>query len=111
MGAAEVIKLPRKPPRPGDLMKLVRGLAEAGAVSFSEHADQRGLERGIDVPDTLRVLKNGMIKGEIVPGENPGEWKCKVVAEAEESSRWIGVVVVVIGNRRLFVLTVEWEDK
>jgi hypothetical protein len=63
MTSAELIK----PPHPGDLIRLVKRLAEAGAVGFSEHADRRGLERGIDVPDTLRLLKTGMITGEIVP--------------------------------------------
>lgn len=112
MGTAEVIPLPRKPPHPGDLIKVVRKLAEDGAVSFSEHAfDERGPERGIDIPDALRVLKNGMIKGDVLPGVNPGEWKCKVVDRAEGSSHWIGVPVVVVGTRRLYVLTVEWEDK
>jgi len=36
-------------------MKFVRRLVEAGAVSFSEHADEPGLERGIDWPDALRA--------------------------------------------------------
>jgi hypothetical protein len=111
MGTADVIPLPQKPPHPGDLVKVIRRLAKDGAVGFSEHADQRGLERGIDLPDTLHVLKTGMIKGEIVPGVNPGEWKCKVVGEAEDSSRWIGVATIVVGTRQLYIVTVQWEDK
>jgi hypothetical protein len=107
-----VIPLPRKPPHPGDLIKLLRRLAQDGAVSFSEHAfDERGPERDIGMPDALRVLKNGMLTGDIVPGANPGEWKCKVKDKAEGSSRWIGVPIVVIGTRHLYVLTVEWEDR
>ena len=107
-----MIPLPRKSPHPGDLIKVIRQLAEAGAVSFSTHAfDERRAERDIDMPDALQVLKRGMIKGDIVPGINPGEWKCLVVDKAEKSSRWIGVATVVIETRRLLIATVEWEDK
>ena len=63
------------------------------------------------MPDALAVLRNGMIKGDIVPGNSPGEWKCKVVDKREGSSRSIGVVTVVIGQQRLLILTVEWEDR
>jgi hypothetical protein len=103
--------LPRKTPHPGDLIKLIRRLAAAGAVGFSYHAfDERSEERGIDISDALLVLKNGMIKGKIRPGAKTGEWKCKVVDRIEGSSRWLGVVTVVIGERRLFIVTLEWED-
>jgi hypothetical protein len=112
MSTAQVIPLPRKPPHPGELLRIIRELAEAGAVSFSSHAfDDRRPERGIDMPDALKVLKRGMIKGSIVPGDGPGEWKCLVVDKAEKSSRWIGVATVVINARRILIATVEWEDK
>ena len=52
-----------------------------------------------------------MIDGAIVAGKKSGEWKCKVIRKAERSARWIGVVTVVIRDERLFVLTVEWEDR
>jgi hypothetical protein len=93
-------------------MKVIRRLAEAGAVSFSYHAfHERSEERGIDMPDALTVLKQGMIRGDVVPGNGPGEWKCKVVDKLDDSSRWIGVVTVVIHDVRLLVVTVEWEDQ
>jgi len=50
-----------------------------------------------------------MIKGKIKPGANAGEWVCKVVDQAEGSSRWIGVVVAA-GRNHVFLITVEWED-
>ena len=67
------------------------------------------VERGITDLDTYRVFKAGEISGEIEPGRNPGEWKCKVVAPIK-GRREVGVVTVVIRNRRLKVKTVEWED-
>jgi hypothetical protein len=103
--------LPSKVPHPGDLMKIIRQLATEGAIGYSYHAfHERSKERGIDMQDALTVLKNGMIKGDIVPGNGAGEWKCKVVDKLDRSSRWIGVVTVVIRRERLLIITVEWED-
>jgi hypothetical protein len=94
------------------LRRLVSELASAGAVSFSDHAFVvRSAQRRIDLLDALRVLRLGEIEGRILPGRVAGEWKCKLVARAEGSARRIGVVTVVIKGQRLFVLTVEWEDR
>ena len=65
--------------------------------------------RSITRLDVIRVLTRGHIEGQIVPGENPGEWKCKVVANVK-GNRDVGVVTLVIGNDTLLVKTVEWED-
>ncbi|WP_418368996.1 hypothetical protein [Tsuneonella dongtanensis] len=59
--------------------------------------------------DVVRVLRTGHIDGEIIAGQSPGEWKCKVVANVR-GSRDIGVVTLVIGGDRILVKTVEWED-
>jgi uncharacterized protein YjeT (DUF2065 family) len=56
------------------------------------------------------VLLFGEIEGSIEPGINPEEWKCKVTARPDKSSRRLGVVVVVIRDGHLFLVTVEWED-
>jgi hypothetical protein len=94
------------------LRNRIAGLAAAGAVSFSAHAfAERSPQRSIDINEALRVLKLGDIEGPVEPGVNAGEWKCKVVARAERSSRRIGVVTVVIRNARLLIVTVEWEDR
>ena len=82
-------------------MKVIRRLAEKGAVGFSYHAfDERGPERGIDIQDALTVLRQGAIKGDVTPGKGAGEWKCKVVDKLDDRSRWLGVVTVVIKNER-----------
>ena len=65
--------------------------------------------RSISRVDVIRVLTRGHIDGVIIPGNNPGEWKCKVVANVK-GSREIGVVTLVIGQERVLVKTVEWED-
>jgi hypothetical protein len=109
--SAKVVPLPRKAPHPGDLMKIIRRLAGDGQVGFSSHAFDRSEERGIDLPGALAVLRFGEIKGEIAAGERADEWKCKVTDTVEGSSRSIGVVVIVVGQQRLLIVTVEWEDK
>ncbi len=67
-------------------------------------------ERGIDRLDVIRVLKFGEIKGEVEPGRSAGEWKCKM-AHRPKGSREIGVATVVLNSERLFLKTVEWEDR
>jgi hypothetical protein len=107
----QVVPMPRKPPHPGVLLKLIRALVEAGAVSFSKHAfEDRSGPRSIDFTDALEILRRGHIKGDITPGERAGEWKCKVIDQLDRSSRWVGVPVVVIKDERILIITVEWED-
>jgi len=111
MSTAEVIPLPRKLPDSGELIKLVRRLAANGAIAFNPNAfDQGGTERGIDINDAKLILQTGEIKGGIVPGHLPGDWKCKVVNKMEGSSGLVGVMAVVMGDSRLCLLTAERED-
>jgi len=79
-----------------------------GGVAFGNHARERMLERGIDDLDALRVLRNGDLIGEPEQAE-PGEWKCKIT-RLVKGARTVGVVVVILRSKRLFVKTVEWED-
>ena len=89
--------------------KRIREAANApGEVVVGTHARERMLEREIDDVDVLRVLRGGFIVGEPEPAE-PGEWKCKVIARLK-GAREVGVVVIILRNKRLFVKTVEWED-
>jgi hypothetical protein len=67
-------------------------------------------QRDIDITDAVEVLRLGEIEGPIESGVNPEEWKCKVTAKVDKSSRRLGVATVVIRNEELFLLTVEWED-
>lgn len=78
-------------------------------VYLGTHTRARMEERGITRLDAVRVLQRGSIEGDIKPGRGAGEWKCKVVAQLK-GSREIGVVTIVVQERKLFVKTVEWED-
>lgn len=96
--------------QPSQLLGMVReAAADSANVKFANHALDRMDERGITTLDALRVLRDGEIKGAIEAGKNLGEWKCKI-AKTMKGSREIGVVTIVMNNRRLFVKTVEWED-
>jgi hypothetical protein len=93
-------------------MALLRKLAKAGAIGFSFHAfDDRSELRDIDINDVKLFLQQGEIRGPVTPGRNSGEWKCKVVCQPENSSRWIGIPLVVVSESHLYVLTLEWEDQ
>lgn len=110
MSGNNAAKLRKLRPRPDELLKRIRALAQDSKnVGFSLHAEDRMEERGISDLDALRVLRTGDISGDISPGNNEGEWKCKIVAPMK-GRREIGVVVLTIRNRRLRVKTVEWED-
>jgi hypothetical protein len=108
---ARVTSLPQKLLHPGHLRNRIAELAKAGAISFSVHAFARSSERRIDIYDATRVLLLGEIEGPIAPGVNADEWKCKIVARAEDSLRRIGVVSVVVKDQHLFIITVEWEEQ
>lgn len=112
MNAAEIVPLPRKTPHPGVLRRLIADLASRWLIKFTFHAEEeRSGLRSIGIDEARRVLMIGEIEGPIEPGVGPGEWRCKVVARAEGSSRRIGVATVVIRTERLLLPTVEWEDK
>lgn len=91
-------------------MKRIRELAGAGKYRWRKHVSKRFRQRDIDIFDVKDVLRLGEIKGPIRPGNEPGEWKCKVTGSVDTSSRQLGVVLVVIRNDELFFVTVEWED-
>lgn len=97
-------------PSEQQILDMVRSAArDSKNVKFGNHAFDRMEERGITTLDAIRVLQSGGIKGEIEPGKNAGEWKCKI-AKLMKGNRDIGVVTLVMSNGRLFVKTVEWED-
>lgn len=97
-------------PRAADLVATIHRLAATtGDVFFSRRATKRMRERGITQLDALRALRTGRIQGEITPGQEPGEWKCKVVASLK-GNREAGVATIIFHNARLLVKSVDWED-
>jgi len=98
-------------PSPHQLIAVIRFLAEDSAnLIFSEHAQERMEERGISDEEVSMVLRLGEISGRIAAGNAEGEWRCKVVAKPR-GSRQMGVVTIMMLEQRLFIATVEWEDR
>jgi hypothetical protein len=98
-------------PKPSFILNMVRkSAADSQNVSFGTHARERLEERGITDREAIKVLRTGELKGDIEPGNERGEWKCKIVAPIK-GSREVGVVTVVLVDGHLFVKTVEWEDR
>lgn len=93
-----------------EVHRRVRGLASDGKILWGDHALDRIEERGIDILVAKRVLERGDLKNDVVePGRRPGEWKVTIV-DRVSTNRDVGVVTVVVGDKHLRVITVEWED-
>lgn len=106
---------PDKPPSPEALQATIRKLSLERKIGYLDHGgfrfETRFKQMGRDVFDMYEVLESGMIKGPISPGENPGEWKVKMVSDLEGTTRKMGVVPIVVQQERLLIKTVEWEDR
>lgn len=91
-------------------LAIVRRLAvDTAKIQWGIHAFERMLERDISDLMAVEVLRGGHIRGPIVPGRSPGEWKLKIARQIK-GRRELGVIVVIMREERLFVKTVEWED-
>jgi hypothetical protein len=98
-------------PHPRDFLRLVRGLVNDDDYEWTIHAlDERSDEREIHPDVALDVISKGYIRDPITPGKYSGEWIGKIVDTVGHSSRMIGVVTVLIRNKKVLIATVEWED-
>jgi hypothetical protein len=104
-------KWPSKAPPPDALLDLIRRLSRERRIGYLDHADERLAERGFDVFDVYGTLEKGYLADNIEAGVNEGEWKVKIVDVPEGTSRKMGVVTIVVKDRRLLIKTVEWEDR
>lgn len=95
---------------PGLAQSEIRKIAQKSEnVILGNHARERMLEREIHDIDVFRILQGGRVDGRPELTEF-NEWKCKVVLKIR-GSRTAGVVVVMLRNGKLFVKTVEWENR
>jgi hypothetical protein len=106
---------PTRPPSPEALIETIRRLSKERKISYVDHGtdrfETRFKDQGFDVFDMYEVLESGMIDGKIEAGKKEGEWKVKMVAVPEGTDRKMGVVPIVVQERRLLIKTVEWEDR
>jgi len=97
-------------PRPEWLQARIRELARDSANIFLKgHAEDRREERDIFDDIIIDVLRRGYISGGVRVGRSTGEWKCKMTLRVA-GAREVGVVSVVVQNRKILVVTAEWED-
>lgn len=102
-------------PRAADLERLIHSLAQDSdnvrwrSPNYDTHTEVRQLGRDITDRMMFEVLRTGYLKGDIEPGRSPGEWKAKMCKQMK-GRREVGVVTVVINEKKLFIKTVEWED-
>lgn len=107
----KLAKWPSKAPPPNALLELIRALSKQRRIGFLDHSEERLVQRGFDVFDVYQTLENGYLADDIEAGANEGEWKVKIVDTPEGTSRKMGVVTIVVKDKRLLIKTVEWEDR
>ena len=91
--------------------KRIRELSESTEnITWTDHVLDQMEHRGITDGDVLRVLRTGYVDEDPIQTERGGEWKCKITRHAR-GGREIGVVTVIWHERRLILLTTEWEDQ
>lgn len=96
--------------QPHTFLRTVRAIAEdTKKILWSAHSRERFAERDIAIRMALDVIRKGEIRGDIVSGKFPGEWKAKI-AYPIPGRREVGVVIILVKETRIFVKTVEWED-
>lgn len=106
---------PTRAPSPEALLGTIRRLCAERKIAYLDHGhvrfETRFRDQGFDVFDMYYVLENGGIDGKIEAGKKEGEWKVKVVAVLDGTERRMGVVPIVVQEKRLLIKTVEWEDR
>lgn len=106
---------PNRPPSPEALSGTIAKLSKERCIGYLDHGEFRFETRfkdmGFDIFDMYYVLESGVIDGKIEPGKKKGEWKVKKVAVPDGTSRKMGVVSIVVQQKRLLIKTVEWEDR
>jgi hypothetical protein len=95
----------------GIARKRVRELAsDSRRLVWTDHIQQRMVERGFSTLDVLRVLRDGDIEDDPVRARIPGDWRVKLVLRLERG-RTAGVVTVIASGGVLILVTAEWEDR
>src|SRR5690242_8359234 len=95
--------------RPERAQELIRSIAaDTSKVIIGDHTKRRMAEREISAIEVYRILQTGHVMEE--PSQTDmKEWKCKVVKPIK-GNREAGVVTIILRNKMLFAMTVEWED-
>ncbi|TFF19123.1 DUF4258 domain-containing protein [Jiella endophytica] len=98
-----------------DATDAIRSIARSGdlALSYSLHARNRLLERGLVISDVLYALRNGFVRRPAEPTTIPGQDCYRMESRTPNSgARSIGVVVIPEQvAAKLTIVTVMWLDE
>jgi hypothetical protein len=109
MTSSNVIRLTLPAPRPEELAETIRMLVKQGKYAFSMSSDDEKIVGGdLDIVQGVEVLETGEIDGPITPGDNAGEWKCRLVTSLELRSSYVAAETLVVRRERLIVLIAKW---
>jgi hypothetical protein len=82
---------------------------DSGNLIWTTHISEQMEARGIDADAVLRILRRGEVDDDPVEGTNSGEWKLKITHKLT-GGRVAGVVTVIVADKKLILITAEWED-
>lgn len=108
MAAAPRPKVQMLPPAAQVIIR--RLAADSGNIAWTDHANARMKEREFTTRDVLTALRNGDVEDVPEPGKKTNHWRCKVVHKDSGRGRFMGVVTVIVEEKRLVVVTTQWED-
>ena len=66
-------------------------------------------ERGIDIADVLRVLRNGYVDSDPIRNEQ-GRWQCEISLKLV-GRRAAACITIIVDDGRLKIRTVIWKDE
>jgi hypothetical protein len=95
------------------LCAIIRFVAQndTDRILWTEHAQERMLERDITLRTALKVLRTGAGAGPVRRGRLAGEWKLRFVADVKGREK-VGVwVATTMETDRIVVVTVQWEHE
>lgn len=84
--------------------KIIRTLAEQGAISWSKHCKERMKQRDITIPQVIHCLLKGKVFEEpFLTYENGGGYETSI--EKVTAGDWLRIVVCLKFNQRLLIIT------
>ncbi len=105
----------KQPWKPADATSNINqiGSDPTCSVSYTKHAKEQMLARGLIMSDVLYVLRNGYVYEDPVESTLAGLYKYKVESRSPNSGRRILRVIAVPDGKpcQIKVITVMWRDE
>lgn len=96
-----LVKIPSSP----EAEEIIRKLVAAGKISWSKHAKERMVERGVTIPQIMNCLSKGQVtESPKFSPEHGGGYETRV--EKGTAGDWLRVVVCLKLSQGLLIVTV-----